>query len=414
MKIIPAILFFSLLLIYKVPRAQNLVANPSFEELSGCPDDFFQIYKAPPWFSPNCEPLRPDRHGYAILFTGKNPCNTDLTGVPKNIWCHQLAHSGSGYAGIEVVSARTLASDYRQYLETQLQQPLIGGKRYLFSMFYNLCYSQPVSSSVICFKTDSLGAHFSQTIIDKNRNCELLPVAPQVYGESKLISPSPVWHQLSGCVTANGNEKYLTIGNFGGDPFSNCAAVDSIGYYLFIDDVSVISEVTKDFDTVSCSGNGWKVNAKELRREYATLAGWNYQWSDGRTEMERQFATPGNYTLKVTNQNCFTDTYHFKIGFVDCSCQPHIPNAFTPDGDSRNDKFIPHLNCPTQQVSEYRFSIFNRWGMRIFFSSSQTEAWDGTFKGRPVTTGQYIYLLEYKAGLSQPLHKVKGTVSVLR
>jgi len=85
------------------------------------PDDFFQIYKSPPWFSPNCEPLRPDRHGYAILFTSKGGCANDLTGVPKNVWCYQSAHSGLSYAAIEVVSAKATDFVYRQFLETKLQ-----------------------------------------------------------------------------------------------------------------------------------------------------------------------------------------------------------------------------------------------------------------------------------------------------
>jgi gliding motility-associated-like protein len=116
----------------------------------------------------------------------------------------------------------------------------------------------------------------------------------------------------------------------------------------------------------------------------------------------------------VTNKDCFTDEYNFKINFVDCFCKEHIPNAFTPNGDNINDKFMPRIICQTQQVSEYRFSIFNRWGTKVFFTSSRTQAWDGTYMGKPVATGVYVYLLEYKAGESQKVKTVKGTVLALR
>jgi gliding motility-associated-like protein len=399
---------------HSVAHPQNYVANASFENLSGCPDDFFQIYKSPPWFSPDCEPLRPDRHGYAILFTSKNPCFSDLTGVPKNVWCYQDAHSGFSYAGIEIVSTKILESVYRQYIETKLQVSLEAGKKYYFSMFYNLCYSQPVSSDVICFKTDSLGAYFSENIVDKNPNCHPLPVSPQVHDEGRQVSPSQGWQELSGCITAKGNEQYLTIGNFADNDFSNCSAVDSIGYYLLIDDVALIPEINKQIDTTICNGNGWTMDAQKLRNEYLYLAGWKYQWSDGKTDIERKFTAPGNYILTVTNKDCFADTYNFKIGFGDCKCRDYIPNTFTPNGDNLNDKFIPHILCPIRQISGYKFSIFNRWGERIFFTSSETQAWDGTYKGKQVQAGEYVYLVQYKGGPTGDAKTVKGTVLVLR
>jgi gliding motility-associated-like protein len=397
---------------YQVVYSQNYVANASFEDISDCPDDFFQIYKSPPWFSPNCEPLRPDRHGYAVLFTSKSPCASELTGVPKNVVCYQSAHTGVSYAGIEIVSTSTIEPVYRQYIETKLKWKLEAGKKYFFSMFYNLCYAEPVSIDVICFKTDSLAAYFSENIIDKNPNCDILPVSPQVLDAGKQMSPSQGWQELSGCFAAKGNEQYLTIGNFGGNSFSNCSAVDSIGYFLFIDDVSVLPEITKQIDTVICSENGWTLNAQQLRQEYLNVGGWSYQWSDGSTDIERKFTVSGNYTLKVINRDCFTDTYNFN--FTNCACKYYIPNTFTPNGDNLNDRFIPHISCQNQQISSFQFSIFDRWGKRIFSTNLENQAWDGTYQGKPAGIGEYVYLVKYKAGQSEEVRSIRGTVSLLR
>lgn len=414
MKILNIILIFVLLMFHRVLYSQNYVENPSFENITGCPDDFFQIYKAAPWFSPNCEPLRPDRHRYAILFTSGANCNNDLTGVPKNVWCYRYAHTGVSYAGIEIVSAKPIGSTYRQYMETKLKQPLEKGKKYYVSIFYNLCYPVNLSSDVICFNTDSLGAYFSENIVAKNPNCNPLPVSPQVYGESKQLPLGQGWQELSGCVTSKGNEQFMTIGNFADNSFSNCSPVDSIGYFVLIDDVTVIPEIRKQFDTVICNESDWTVNPQQFREEYESLTGWVYQWSDGSNARERKFTKPGNYTLNVANKNGFADVYNFKISFGNCTCKDFIPGAFTPNGDNLNDKFIPHIICESRQISEYRFSIFNRWGARIFFTSSETQAWNGTYKGKPVTAGEYVYLVEYKASPTQKIKTLKGTVMVQR
>jgi hypothetical protein len=291
------ILTIACLIYHQLLQAQNLVPNPSFEDVSDCPNDFYQIYKSPPWYSPNCEPLRPDRHGYGILFTSKTPCTGDLTGVPKNVLCNETAHSGVSYAGVIGVSAYSIKMEYRQYVGTPLLATLVAGRRYLFSMYYYLCDGVRYGSEIVCFKNDSLGAFFSENRIDKNPNCQVLPFRPQVHGTGERILPSPVWRELVGGFTAKGNEQFLLIGNFADNAFSNCQPADSLGYYLFIDDVSLVGETKQQIDTVLCEVNDWKLDAQHLRPEYSTFRGWTYQWSDGNTDAVRNFTNPGAYTL---------------------------------------------------------------------------------------------------------------------
>ncbi|MBK9762644.1 MAG: gliding motility-associated C-terminal domain-containing protein [Flavobacteriales bacterium] len=51
----------------------------------------------------------------------------------------------------------------------------------------------------------------------------------------------------------------------------------------------------------------------------------------------------------------------------------HVPNAFTPDGDGINDGFVPIFNLPW--VDKYEFLIFDRWGERLFTSTTPGEVW---------------------------------------
>jgi gliding motility-associated-like protein len=407
---ISALITVSLLSVCPNLYSQNYIENPSFETIASCPNDFFQIYKSPPWFSPTCN-IRSDLHNNAILFTGK--CNDSITGIPRNALCTQGAHGGVAYAGIEVVSYFDVSSSYRQHLETKLKQPLEKGKRYLFSMFYNLCRQRPDRD--LCFKTDNLGAYFSTNMVDDNPQCSILPHTPQAKGSAKKVRQSENWEEMSDCFTATDNAQYVTIGNFADNASSDCTVNNQyIQYIIFIDDVSLIGEIHKNFDTVLCSGNSWTVNAKDFRQEYTNLSGWQYQWSDGQTGFERTFEKPGNYTLKIMMKDGFTDEYQFNIVAEQCDCISYIPNSFTPDGNRLNDTFIPHLVCNNYQASEYSFSIFNRWGVKVFSTVSTTEAWDGTYKGQKVPGGTYLYFLRYKSAGTGKISTAKGSVMVIR
>ncbi len=67
-----------------------------------------------------------------------------------------------------------------------------------------------------------------------------------------------------------------------------------------------------------------------------------------------------------------------------------MPNAFTPNGDGLNDCYgIRRWGDIT--LSE--FSIYNRWGQRVFTTANTSECWDGTFHGQRQDTGQFIYVL---------------------
>ena len=66
-----------------------------------------------------------------------------------------------------------------------------------------------------------------------------------------------------------------------------------------------------------------------------------------------------------------------------------LPNAFTPNGDSQNDLFIPTRNCFIAQVE---FQVFNRWGDLVFETSDPALNWDGTnTSGDALNEGTYFY-----------------------
>ncbi|MCB0637592.1 MAG: gliding motility-associated C-terminal domain-containing protein [Lewinella sp.] len=66
-----------------------------------------------------------------------------------------------------------------------------------------------------------------------------------------------------------------------------------------------------------------------------------------------------------------------------------LPNAFTPNGDGQNDRFLPMRSC---FIAEVEFEVFNRWGTLVFTTNDPDLNWDGTnSKGEELATGTYFY-----------------------
>ncbi len=97
---------------------------------------------------------------------------------------------------------------------------------------------------------------------------------------------------------------------------------------------------------------------------------------------------PQTIRLIVTNQwNC-NDTASETISTVEPCCHFSYPNAFSPNGDQRNDVF--RIVTYGNQI-QFELSIYNRWGERVFHGDNALTGWDGTFKGKPCDAGTYFY-----------------------
>ena len=85
-----------------------------------------------------------------------------------------------------------------------------------------------------------------------------------------------------------------------------------------------------------------------------------------------------------------------------------IPNAFSPNGDGVNDKWMIKF------IEQYPLSgieIFNRYGQQIFRSTGYSKPWDGTYNGKPLPVGTYYYIINRNSGTAAP---ESGSVSIIR
>ncbi len=87
-----------------------------------------------------------------------------------------------------------------------------------------------------------------------------------------------------------------------------------------------------------------------------------------------------------------------------------MPNAFTPNGDGRNDVFRPIL---VGISSLDYFRIYNRWGQLVFATSQNEKGWDGILSGHREETGTFVYMIQGKDYMGK-VHTKKGTFVLVR
>ena len=84
-----------------------------------------------------------------------------------------------------------------------------------------------------------------------------------------------------------------------------------------------------------------------------------------------------------------------------------VPNAFSPNGDERNEHFGPECSG----ISTYSMRITNRWGEVLL--ECMDCYWDGTYRGTPVPGGIYYYRIDYRTPLGKRFYAL-GSVMVIR
>ncbi len=249
------LLLFCFVLSCVFGKAQNLVPNGSFEVYDTCPNNLSQISYAFPWTFP---------FGTSDYF---NSCagSGSIISVPTN-WCgHQYARTGNGYAGFILRDG-----GYLEYLQVELTDTLIAGRKYCVSFYLSLADS-------FAYTISSVGLYFSDTAIIAT-NYYPLPYTPQIQNPPAAFINETGWTEVSGNYIAQGGEKFITIGNFNPNiyPDSLLLNTDTVPHfnggpccwydygngdtiyhspwssYFYLDDVSIVHcDLTEEADNLN-------------------------------------------------------------------------------------------------------------------------------------------------------------------
>jgi gliding motility-associated-like protein len=177
-----------------------------------------------------------------------------------------------------------------------------------------------------------------------------------------------------------------------------CSSTDTIDV-----DVTPLPIVDLGLDTAICAGESILLDV--------TQTNGTYLWQDFTKSPIYTINNIGTYWVEVTVNNCSNRDEIVVSNSNLCNCPVWLPNAFSPNGDLRNDEF-KLMN--TQYIDLIQFSIYNRWGEEVFNTLNPTVGWEGNFKGSPSELGTYHYMVKYKCLYSGKDYIMKGDVTLIR
>ena len=210
------IIIISLLWIFALPaKPQNLVPNPSFEQVNDCDLYFDDFNKVKFWRGYN---FTPD------LF---HTCaQSTFLKTPKNTFDTQSPAQGNAYAGI-----LTYHRDFEnELIGVKLLRQIKQGKTYRVSFKVSRAFAHAK------YATNNLGVLFTNNP-EASYNCQRAHI-----NERQIVEESDIWHTITGSFEADSTYDFIVIGNFFGSSNTILKSMPEGSFqaaYYFIDDVSV-------------------------------------------------------------------------------------------------------------------------------------------------------------------------------
>ncbi|HZG01076.1 MAG TPA: gliding motility-associated C-terminal domain-containing protein, partial [Chitinophagales bacterium] len=233
-------------------------------------------------------------------------------------------------------------------------------------------------------------------------------LCPETYiGFYDASYPYPVsWEWTVDGVPVSSDSMMYQYFAVGGSYTVSLAVTDSLCGADTLTDVLVLYDfpiVEIGNDTLLCPGETVTLNAGN--------PGMTYQWSTGQQSqiINLQVDQTTFVSVTVSNNGCERGD----VIMVEMNCSLNFPNAFSPNGDGRNDFFTPHL----VNMETYRMYIYNRWGELVYTMDNglgnENEGWDGFYKNQPAPMGVYVYYATGTTIRGQSV-QAQGNVALLR
>jgi len=306
-------IFIFTLVIFSLTKgwSQNLVLNPSFEDHIPCPNYPF-ISNCNNWFCVGYG------NGFNVYF---NNCTPSTFQIPNIESGYQYPRTGQAMFGIVNVFAHSYQNE-KTFPEDSLFISLVKGKTYHVGCYVNLGNF----STVI---TDDFGIFISDTLVPENslytnssiygRPMPLNKIVPQIVNQKgRMLSDTLGWILVDGIYTANGNEKFITLGSFSNDAntkFNDSITINPLVNYLYIDDVFVIPVFDSavhiiEHDTILCT-------AQHLALHTNMPWSTHLQWQNGSKADSFVVNKTGTYWVRFDSASFSnTDTIHIRYDSI--------------------------------------------------------------------------------------------------
>jgi gliding motility-associated-like protein len=188
---------------------------------------------------------------------------------------------------------------------------------------------------------------------------------------------------------------------------STCNITDSVFATVYVKPLPIV--------TISKSND---VNCVVVQSTLNATGGISYYWQPESTLSNPYIASPiatphetTIYNVQVTGENgCIAkDSVEVKVITGQGNNVFSMPNAFTPNNDGLNDCFGVRK---WGNVANLQFSVYNRWGDLMFYTTDDSNCWDGIYKNIPQPPGTYVYFV--KGNTICGYVERKGTMVLIR
>jgi len=166
------------------------------------------------------------------------------------------------------------------------------------------------------------------------------------------------------------------------------------------------------------AGSSNDIDCSKPAAELSASGALSYLWQPGTGLNDPTLASPlaspsanTTYIVKGTDLNGCSNYDSVKVLVTHVGdLLVQMPNAFTPNGDGKNDCF--GIGRYAGLLQSVQFSVFNRWGVEIFHTSNPLNCWDGRYHGKQQDAGGYVYILRattfcgviFKKGIVMLIH----------
>lgn len=194
------------------------------------------------------------------------------------------------------------------------------------------------------------------------------------------------------------NSYYVTITDFCGNAYSDTIKITGLDKKIYLGpDISI------------CRKETIQLKAQGGFNSYSWSPAYNISSTSSQIVTLYPEISTSYVVAAQTGEGCVAkDT--ITVFVKDCPTNFYVPSAFTPNNDGRNDLFKPIATAP---LEVYEFSIYNRWGQRVFYSNSIQKGWDGNLKSKQQNSDVFVWMSSYKF-YNQPLQFKKGSFILIR
>lgn len=222
---------------------------------------------------------------------------------------------------------------------------------------------------------------------------------------------------VSTTLTASGGVRYLW--SPGGDTLAVISVhpVVTTTYGVTVYDAHKCSATTNLVLNVFPVSDRPVLSIREVSHCFASndltlTAAWgeSFLWMpNGETTSSIQVTAGGTYWVTVSDAyNCLNTG---KVTVKEyCETTLFLPSGFSPNGDGLHDD----LEIFGRYFTNFKLTIFNRWGEIIFISTDRNIRWDGMYRGEEMPIGTYPWMATYESVFTGEAYKAKGSITLVR